>query len=182
MYCIACGDKIQEEWDFCPTCGHRKCCSGCGECQQCPFCGDDRHPGSHVRLCERTITLDVPVCWERLIEEEFEVFNGGLFVRGTNRAVKSEKHVRGPDDPEACYDDCRTVAGRFRNGASVCLDLTSGQHNYYGGLTIHKENGVIYDSGVLESLPRKWHAVSENGDVYVVNVNPFGDDPYRGDI
>jgi hypothetical protein len=116
----------------------------------------------------------VPTCWKRLINEVFPEDLAG---------ITSEKHLKGVDDLESHYDDCRVICGSFENGTTFQLQLCSGQGNYWGSLVMDGPDDLpIIEDEVLES----WTDGPENtltlddgkGVQYVIHIEWYGEDPY----
>jgi len=128
----------------------------------------------------QTTKIEIPSVWKRLVETVFEDGPDGTVVLDTLHPVYSENHNhRGNIDPEPHYDDARTVATKFPNGAVLVIDLCSGQGNYYGGATISHKQEVVYDAEPLEAFDDKMEFLGEDGETYVVEVLWTGDDPYE---
>jgi hypothetical protein len=123
--------------------------------------------------------IDLPKCWKRLVDTVFEDGDHGYVVVGTQHPVTCEHHQKGNDDPEPHYDDARTVATKFPNGAVLALDLCSGQGNYYGGATISHEQEVVHDAEPLESFDDNMEFQGEDGETYQLEIIWTGDDPYE---
>ena len=80
-------------------------------------------------------TVELPRCWKNLVEMEFPEDLKGILDEKTNHT--------GNADPKPHYDDCRRVSGVFPNGADFSVELCSGQSNYYGGLSIFKDDKEV---------------------------------------
>lgn len=74
-----------------------------------------------------TATVKVPKCWKTLIG-----------VDDLEGAQDAKWHRSGLTDPDPYYDDNREVMGVFDNGDTFILSLSSGQSNYFGGMTIYR--------------------------------------------
>lgn len=127
-------------------------------------------------------SIEVPRTWGRLIDEEFIREDNMMFVAGTGseREVKGA-HQRGSiADPEAYYDDVRSVYGVTDNGGDVTLDLMSGVSNYYGQMSILVGGEEVYraDSEVWEHIPDTIIVDGTDGNQYEIRVVWSGDDPY----
>jgi hypothetical protein len=132
--------------------------------------------------------IKVPRCWKRLIEIMFT--DGHIKGRSPQAAARLAPYPEksGPaavDDPECYYDDSRSVQGSTKGGGTVVFDLCSGQENYYGGMTIHNAEGlVVYETGsspdyeVWSQIHDEEELVGEDGNIYVITIDWYGDDPY----
>lgn len=129
-----------------------------------------------------TCTLSVPRCWKRLIKVEFRRGKDGeLYISRSRprRMVESEFHQKGESDPEAYYDDGRSISAVFDNGARVELHLCSGQSNYWGDVLIEDSEGTpIYESEALETIDKVMDFMADDGETYTVKIDWAGSDPY----
>ncbi len=108
----------------------------------------------------------VPRCWGQLID---------MCFADDLKGISSEKHCQGTADPDPHYDDARSIAGRFPNGAEFALDLCSGQSNYYGGLTINHD-GRVLESDVLEDFDAL--ELEDGADVYALEIEWVADEDF----
>ena len=122
-------------------------------------------------------TIELPRCWKRLVQTEFDNFQVTL-PNGKVTEVTSEHNVKGNDDPNPHYDECRTVGIELSDGAQLNLDLCSGQHNYYGGAMLQKANEIIYEGEPIETFHSPLELQGENGTLYIIRIKWVGKDPY----
>lgn len=119
-------------------------------------------------------TIQIPKCWNHLINEVFyrSEADGNLYTETTNKLVTSCNCLADDDiaDPDPHYDDYREVHTTFLNGVLARLSLSSGQNNYYGGLALEKNGGLLYCSEGEEESFHETMNVEIGDDTYVLTV------------
>lgn len=130
-------------------------------------------------------TIKLPRCWKRLAETVFEQGGGGLLVtfpNGDREYISSEKHLEGNNDPEPHYDDGRIVESRLPDGTVLSVTLSSGQGNYFCGMTLYDSQGcIVYESETLEGLDGPLE-IETKQESYCVEIEWEGEDPYEGQL
>lgn len=120
----------------------------------------------------KTITkkIQLPRCWQSLLDIDCFDYD-----------VTSEKYSSGNDDPNPHYDDTRSVSGLFEDGADFCIELCSGQSNYWANCSIYKDDMPIYEGFdpiecLDDEIECRWDSC-HNGVTYILEIEWIGDIP-----
>lgn len=110
----------------------------------------------------KTITkkIQLPRCWQSLLD--IDCFDDN---------VTSEKHSSGFADPNPHYDDTRSYSDCFEDGAYFCIELCSGQSNYWANCSIYKGNLPIYEGfDPIECFGDSIECQGDNNINYIIDI------------